>query len=232
MPLRPLSCLFLTAAALALVNGARAAETEPPPAIRAAVQATVAARLDSMKGTTPEIEVGEVDPRLQLPACPALEVSLPSATAAAMTAKVVCSAHAWTLYVPVHVHAWTQAVVAATNLAPNTTLTADSVSLARVDVLATNSAIITDPTEAEGKVLRTGVLAGAPILAPFLALPIVVHRGDKVLLTLKDSVMTIKATAVALEDGRPGQSILVQNPDSRKSLRATVADDGTVEVHL
>ena len=45
-----------------------------------------------------------------------------------------------------------------------------------------------------------GLLAGAPVLSPFLEMPIVVHRGQRVLLTLTDPSMIIRATALALED--------------------------------
>jgi flagella basal body P-ring formation protein FlgA len=51
-------------------------------------------------------------------------------------------------------------------------------------------------------------------------------------LTLTDTEMTIKTTALAMEDGRVGDSIAVQNPDSQKTLRATVARDGGVEIRF
>jgi flagella basal body P-ring formation protein FlgA len=82
----------------------------------------------------------------------------------------------------------------------------------------------------EGKILRIGLMAGAPILSPQLDLPIVVRRGQKVVFTLSDPEMTIKATATALEDGRVGDNISVENTESKKTLRATVARDGGVEI--
>ena len=44
--------------------------------------------------------------------------------------------------------------------------------------------------------------------------------------------MIIKATAIALEDGRVGETIAVQNPDSQKTMHATVAKDGSVEMNF
>ena len=96
--------------------------------------------------------------------------------------------------------------------------------------LQTALGLLTEPAQAEGKILRVGLLAGSPILSPFLEFPVVVHRGQKVLLTLSASTMTIKAPALALEDGRTGDSIEVENPDSKKTMRATVLDDGSVEM--
>jgi flagella basal body P-ring formation protein FlgA len=147
-----------------------------------------------------------------------------------MTAKVTCQTPSWTLYVPVHLHAWVDAVVAATNLAPNTTLAAGQLMRGRADAFASNAGLMTDPRQVEGKILRVGLMAGAPILSPLLDLPISVRRGQKVMLTLTDPGMTVKATATALEDGRVGDSISVENADSQKTLRATVARDGGVEI--
>lgn len=196
--------------------------------IRAAIAAAVRPRLAAIVTGTPDVAVGAIDPRLRFPACPALQVTLPPANAAAMTAKVSCDAPAWTFYVPVRVQVWTKAVVAATNLAPDTRLNAADLALGRVDAFASSGALVTDPAQAEGKILRAGLSAGAPVLATLLALPVVVHRGDKVVLTLKDPSMTIRTAAVALEDGHVGESILVQNVESKKTIRATVAGSGTV----
>jgi flagellar basal body P-ring formation protein FlgA len=207
-----------------------AAEIETPASIRAAIQDAIAPRLAEVKEAAVEVEVGAIDARLRLASCPALRVVLPPTYAAVMTARVECDAPNWTIYVPVRLHAWVEAVVASTNLAPNTRLAADQLSRGRVDMFSSNGGLLTEPSQAEGRILRVGLLAGAPITSPLLELPIVVHRGQKVLLTLTDSAMTIKATAVALEDGRVGESIAVENPDSKKTMHATVAKDGTVEM--
>jgi flagella basal body P-ring formation protein FlgA len=184
-----------------------------------------------MHSASGEVEVGTIDSRLRLSACDNIGVELPQANAAMMTAKVTCQTPNWTLYVPVRLHAWVDAVIAATNLPPNTTLTAAQLTRGRVDAFANNNTgLVTDPHQAEGKILRTGLMAGAPIMTPQLDLPIAVRRGQKVMLTLTDPEMTIKATATALEDGRVGDSISVENTASQKTLRATVARDGGVEI--
>jgi len=220
----------LLAFSLAELPSLAAAEIETPASIRAAIQYAAAPRLAAVKDGQVEIEVGAVDSRLQLPSCPSLDVTLPPTNAATMTAKVACDAPNWTLYVPIRLHAWVEALVASVNLAPNTKLAADQMSRGRVDMFSSNGGLLTEPAQAEGKILRVGLLAGSPILSPFLELPIVVHRGQRVRLTLTDSTMIINAIALALEDGRVGESISVENPDSQKAMRATVVKDGTVEI--
>jgi len=134
--------------------------------------------------------------------------------------------------VPIHLHDWVDAVVAAANLAPNTPLTPAVLTRGRADAFAGSGGLITDLHQAEGKILRVGIMAGTPILSPQLDLPISVHRGQRVTLTLADPEMTIKTTATAMDDGRVGDTITVQNTDSQKTLRATVARDGGVEIRF
>jgi len=183
-----------------------------------------------MTGATGDVEVGTIDSRLRLEACPNIQVELPPTNAATMTAKVTCETPTWTLYVPVHLHAWVNAVVAATNLAPNTVLTATQLTSGRADQLASSAGLIIDPRQAEGRVLRVGLMAGNPVLSSLIDQPIAVHRGQNVVLTLIDHSMTLKTTATAKEDGRVGDNITVENPASQKTLRATVSRDGGVEI--
>jgi flagella basal body P-ring formation protein FlgA len=214
----------------AKASGLAAEEIQDQAAIRSAIEAAITPRLGEMHNASGEAEVGVIDSRLRLPACDNIKVDLPPANAAMMTAKITCQSPSWTLYVPVHLHAWVDAVIASANLPPNITLTAAQLTRGRADAYANNAGLITDPRQVEGKILRIGLMAGAPILSPQLDLPIVVRRGQKVVFTLSDPEMTIKATATALEDGRVGDNISVENTESKKTLRATVARDGGVEI--
>jgi flagellar basal body P-ring formation protein FlgA len=216
----------------AKASGSSADPIQDQVAIRAAIESAIAPRLAAMHGMQGEVEVGMIDSRLRLPACSNIGVDLPSANSEMMTAKVTCQAPNWTLYVPVRLHAWVEAVVAAATLAPNTKLTAAELTQGRADSLAGNGGLITDLHQAEGKILRVGLMAGAPILSPQLDLPIAVHRGQQVMLTLTDPEMTLRTTATALDDGRVGDTIQVKNADSQKTLRATVARDGGVEINF
>jgi flagellar basal body P-ring formation protein FlgA len=222
------------AAVLLFANAGRlqAEDIQDEGQIRSAIEATIAPRLASGHGMQTEVEVGTIDTRLHFPACSNIQVDLPPANSATMTAKVTCPAPSWTLYVPLRLHAWVDAVVAATNLGPNTKLNASQLTRGRADAYAGNGGLITDLHQVEGKILRVGLVAGAPILSPQLDQPIAVRRGQKVVLTLTDPGMTIKTTATALDDGRIGDTISVENGDSQKTLRATVSRDGGVEINF
>jgi flagellar basal body P-ring formation protein FlgA len=216
----------------AKTSGSSADEIQDQGQIRAAIEAAIAPRITATHEAQVEVEVGAIDSRLRLPACINMNVDLPATNASMMTAKVTCPSPNWTLYVPIHLHAWVEAVVAAANLAPNTKLTQGLLTRGRADEFAGNSGLITDLHQADGKILRIGLMAGAPILSTQLDLPIAVHRGQQVILTLTDPGMTIKASATALDDGRVGDTITVENAETRKTLRATVAHDGGVEINF
>jgi flagella basal body P-ring formation protein FlgA len=220
----------LTLLCVTMVTSPAYAQVETAATIRAAIEAKLQPRLAELQDASAEI--GSIDPRLRLPACPALDVQMPPNGTPAMTVKVECASPNWTIYVPVRLHAYVEAVTAATNLAPNTRLTANALAHGRVDAFASTGGLVSDPAEAEGKILKVGVVAGSPILAAFLQQPLVVRRGEKVLLTLTDGDMVVRSSAVAMEDGRIGDSIEVKNASSQKVVRATVAADGSVEINF
>ncbi|MGH7092677.1 MAG: flagellar basal body P-ring formation chaperone FlgA [Stellaceae bacterium] len=228
--IRWLLLIGFAAAFSAKVSLAATGGIEDPMTIQAAVKAAVQPRLPVIKGSKIGIEVGSIDPRLQLPECPSVDVTLPPNNAAVMSAEVTCASPAWAIYVPVHLHAWVEAVVAATNLVPNRALSPRDLTHGRVDMFTAAGGVLTDPRQAEGKILRAGLPMGAPILSSMLDLPVAVHRGQKVVLTLRDPTMTIRTAALALEDGRVGDSIEVRNPETQKTLRAMVDSDGGVEL--
>jgi flagella basal body P-ring formation protein FlgA len=232
MLLRSLTCLAFSVILTWPGTASRAASFESPDTIRAALQAAAEQQIGPAKDQTLQIEIGDIDARIHLAVCPALDVDIPPASSPLMSARVSCRAPFWTLYVPIRVHAWGRAVVATTNLAPGTKLTAADLTLSRLDILATNGAYLTDPRQAEGMILRANVRAGAPILMPLLDRPLLVHRGDTVVLTLRDSAITIRTSEIAMEDGRVGDRILVENPDSKKTVRAAVVDSGAVEMRF
>lgn len=232
MLLRSLTCLAFSVVLTSAAGTVRANSWEDPNAIRAAVQAAAEQQIAPTAGQTLQLEIGEIDARIHLNTCPQLDVEIPNASAPMLSARVSCRDPFWTLYVPIRVHAWGQAVVAATNLAPGTRLTAADLSMARLDIMTTNGAYLTDPRQAEGMILRSNVRSGAPIVTALLDRPLAVHRGDTVVLTLYDSSITIRTSAIAMEDGRVGDRIQVENPDSKKTVRAAVAESGAVEIHF
>jgi len=230
------SAAFLTAvaglAADPSLAGAAGSPSVDPQAIRAAVEEAIQQAAPPLPGTTLEAEVQTPDANLHFADCPDLKVSVPPLTSGRITAKVACANPVWAVYVPVRLHRWQMVMVAATMLPPNRPLTASDLVAARIDTAGLPGAPIADSDAAVGKLLRTSVPAGAPLLAVQLEAPIVIHRDQRVVVTLDDGNVVVKTTAIAQQDGRAGDIILLQNPTSKKTLRAAVTADGEAEMRL
>lgn len=233
MDFRAGSALFAAVMFLASpVQAAAAPGFADPAAIRTAVAAAVQEAAPRLPATTFEADVALIDPTFHLPACPALATAVPPLSGSYVTVKVSCPAPVWAIYVPVQLHQWRQIVVAAAALPPDRPLTAADLTLARIDIATLPSAPVNDPADAVGKLLRTNVPAASPILAAQLEAPILVHRDQKVLVTLHDGSVTVKTTVVAEQDGRAGDVIALRNPSSQKVIHATVTADGEAEMQL
>ncbi len=224
----------LTLAALVLPPAAHAADAgyADPAAIRTAVADAVRSAAPRLPDTTLEADVSTIDPAIHLPACPALATAVPPLIGGFLTVKVSCPAPAWTIYVPVRLHQWRRVVVAAAALPPDRPLTEGDLTLARVDITTLPSAPVVDLDGAIGRLLRTSVPAASPILAAQLEMPILIHRDQRVVVTLRDGDITVKTVAVAEQDGRAGDLIALRNPSSQKIIHATVTADGEATMHL
>jgi flagella basal body P-ring formation protein FlgA len=231
------SAAALVAAALGLaaqpcLAAMAGAPSVDPQVIRAAVEDAIRKVAPPLPDTTLELEVQAPDANLHFAECPDFSVSVPPLTGSRITAKVSCANPVWAVYVPVRLHRWQMVMVAATMLPPNRPLAAGDLVAARIDTATLPGTPIADSDQAVGKLLRTTVPAGAPLMAAQLEAPIVIHRDQRVVVTLDDGNVVVKTTAIAQQDGRAGDIILLQNPASKKTLRAAVTADGEAEMRL
>lgn len=90
--------------------------------------------------------------------------------------------------------------------------------------------VITDPSQLIGKSARHALSAGLPLQASDVQDPVLVHKGDLVMIELRTSMMELTAQGKALEDGSMGSVIAVTNTQSKRSVEATVAGPNVVRV--
>lgn len=222
----------LATVALATVCRAAAA-IEPLASIRQAAQRFVAAQM-------PTGEVGIVvraarlDSRVRLARCAGpLAASLLSGSQLQSndTVAVRCrrGAH-WTIYVPVRVQArlrlWALrapepqgARLTPADLAPVTRLVSGMVA-----------GYVTDLAVLAHSTLREPLPAGALLETRDLRQDFVVRHGQRVTLVAAIDGIRVHASGVALEDGRYGELIRVENRSSHKVLQGTVGSGHVVYV--
>lgn len=184
----------------------------------------------------PQVTVGAPDPRLRLAVCgDKLEAFTPPGqkTLGNTTVGVRCSgANPWTIYVQASVALIEPVLVAQRPLSRGTVLSGDDVTLAEKDVARMTQGYLTDIKDINGMVLKYSVTAGAVLRPSLLQPPIVIKRGERVILLAEGGGIQVKMEGQSLMDGAVGDIIRVRNLSSHRVVEGTVVSPGVVQVRF
>lgn len=180
------------------------------------------------------VRAGRLDPRLRLARCGGpLEAALLSGArlAANMSIEVGCHVGAdWTIYVPVsiesRIHVW---ALRRPESAGARLTTADLLPESRL-VSGVAAGYVTNLALLGRSTLRHPMPAGAVLHDGDLLADFMVRQGQHVTLVASIGGIRVRAGGVALQDGRYGALIRVQNPSSKKVIQGTVAGSDVVDV--
>lgn len=143
-------------------------------------------------------------------------------------ARVSCPDQGWQLYIPLSIRKTGRVVVAAHDLMAGKVLTANDLKL--VPAPAQDGDSTADTLDAVvGHTLRAPVNSGTPISLSALQNAVRVHAGQSLTVHVQSGPVSIKTSAIALQDGRAGQSILVKNPETGHRYRVTLTAGGAVD---
>ncbi|MEK0085010.1 flagellar basal body P-ring formation chaperone FlgA [Benzoatithermus flavus] len=109
-------------------------------------------------------------------------------------------------------------------------VTAADLGIMDLDLLTAHRETVTDEAQVEGHAARRRLDPGRPILARDLKLVPAVERGQLVTIVAGTERVTVRAKAKALDAGEIGQSVRVQNVDSRMVTSGIVVERGLVDV--
>jgi flagella basal body P-ring formation protein FlgA len=137
-----------------------------------------------------------------------------------------------TVWVTADIARFGRLVVARRNVARGEVLAASDLDVDRRDLSQLPRDLVSEPTEAVGKIARTALLPYAPIRNDQLSVPPTVHRGDAVLLVAERGALRITAPGEVKEDAGRGERVRIVNRASRKELIGRVRDAGTVVVEF
>lgn len=183
-----------------------------------------------------QIEVGSLDPRLRLPACPTpLSAFLPPGRRLGgnVTIGVRCEAQRpWTIYVPARVKTFVEVAVIDRPVARGEAVDAADLRLEVRDVGGLRTGYYTRIEDATGMIARRSLSRGAPLSANMLARPTLVRRGERVTLVAGNAAIQVRTEGRALRDGTRGQLIAVRNVRSNRVIEGVVVSPGIVEVRL
>ncbi|MEK9139666.1 MAG: flagellar basal body P-ring formation chaperone FlgA [Nitrospirota bacterium] len=95
-----------------------------------------------------------------------------------------------------------------------------------------NHPFITDPGEVIGKSASRPLPPDTPLRPAFVKPPLVIKKGDRVLIEARRGGLSIRAYGVTKASGQVGQTVMVANLDSGRELRAKVVAPSLVEVEF
>ncbi len=242
----PLPHLLCTAALmLAPATWALAQPTPPAPSASGGLEQMAKdflqpALSQSIGGETgvslrPEIVMGQLDSRLRLAPCGAIEPYLPPGTRLWGRSKVglrcVDGISRWNVFVPVTVKAWGPAWVVKANLPAGETLSAEHAEQAEVDWAAHPSPVLALSPRWIGHQTAYPLQAGQPLRENMVRAPQAFEAGAQVKVSSGGAGFSISVIGQAVAAARVGESARVRLPNG-KVITGTVRADQTVSIDL
>lgn len=162
------------------------------------------------------IQVGQIDKRVKLYQCQALETFFPAGSRAwgKTSVGVRCNAPSkWTIYVQSQVRIESDYWVAANPLAQGATISAQDLAAMHGDISALPANIITHPDAAIGKRMASSVAAGTVLRQDILQHQTVVKQGQTIRLISAGKGFRITTEALAMTDATDGQVVRAKTPN-------------------
>ena len=182
------------------------------------------------------IRVGQLDPRHRLRRCSKpLETSItgnnPGSTS--MTVAVRCTGTSpWLLYVPGKVSMFKQIFIARQTMSRGHRITAGDLQSIRRDIGQLQFGYIDKKRDVIGKITKRVVFANSVIRPQMLSLPLLVKRGQTVVLMAESNGIQVRMSGKALGSAPAGQTIRVRNLSSRRIVEGVVVRSGVVKISM
>lgn len=207
-----------------------ASEWQDTAALKKIAEAYVRSETSDLPGKV-EVNIGSIDSRLRLAACPSAEAYTPTGTRlwGSTTVGIRCANPKWSLSVPISVAVTAEAVVTTRPLARNRTIEASDLTRREADLTQLPAGVLTDPAQAIGKQTTIGIPAGSFLKNQMLRAPFLVLQGQKVKLVAQGAGFKVNAEGKALSDGSIGQVVSVRTANG-KIVSGVVKSAGVVEV--
>jgi len=226
--------LFIFAGGMAAAARAAPVAAQSHDAIEVAIQRFVAA---SLRGdyVSFQAKVGALDPRLRLAPCgTALRSFLPpgSRLPGNATVGVTCDdQRSWTIYVPVAVKVTSKVAVMERLVTRGSAIGAGDIGL-ELRELGTAQTYLRDPAQLIGKMAKRSLAAGVAVTPEMVAAPLLVRRGQQVVIVANIPGVDVRMQGVAMNEGGAGDRIQVRNQLSKRIVEATVVDVGVAQVAM
>jgi flagella basal body P-ring formation protein FlgA len=179
------------------------------------------------------LQVGPIQPRLQLPRCDDVKVGVAPGLRdrGRVLIELRCEGRSlWHLFVPVRMVGTSAVAIAAHAIVPGTVLTAKDVGVEQRDLTGLPPGYLDDPAIAVGLTASRGISGGAILTNQQLLGAKAVQRGQTVTLIADAGGMSVRMSGKALSDGLINQRIRVENLSSGKIVEGIARSEQVVEI--
>lgn len=171
----------------------------------------------------------------QLPACgKSLSVSFPGGDKVELSRlhlDVRCDeGQGWDMAVTVKPDIYLPVVVAKQGLERGHVISPADVAIKKLNISNTRGNYITNPDEVMGLTVKRRVRDLQPIALNQLDSPVLVERGQRVMMIAEQGGVQAQSVGEAMKKGRKGEMIKVKNESSERVVSAIVADSGVVRM--
>lgn len=181
-----------------------------------------------------EVELPAADPRLQIPVCAiplATSVSRHNSLGGRISVKVDCRDSApWARHVSAQVRVYGEAVIAIRNMPSGAVISSADIAVREVDISMIRGQILESVDTALGMQVRRHTNTDAVLSLDMLVTPLLVKRGETVVVTAERAGVVIRQQGIALQDGESGKQIQIRNSRSDRIFQAIVTGQGEVKV--
>lgn len=194
-----------------------------------------------------EYVLGKVDRYLNLASCKQMPLtsfqSKPRQNFGKVTLKVRCAPAAnyedgtgtmnhWSLYITAEVQAFSDILITNQSIGRGQVISKSMIRFHRQQLNQITSGFIQQPEQVVGYVSKRFLSAGQIITQGVLAAPLLVTKGQEIVLSAKAGSVKVKTIGVAQSDGVLGQYISVLNKSTRQTVKAKIISAGQVSIDL
>lgn len=184
-------------------------------------------------GARVEFDSGSITGNAETRSCPApLTISAHNQQSPGRVTLLVACGNDWSMYVPVDLNIYRPVVVATKPLASGAVIAAGDVELTALEIGQLTGSYLTALDDVIGMGVKRPVTPGRAILVQQLEQPLLIKRGEAVVINAERGELAVKMPGTALTDGRRGELIRIKNQTSARVVDARVIAPGHVTVPM
>jgi len=186
------------------------------------------------QGYRSEFKIGNIDPRLQLKTCESAVIfsfKRDPIFQNSVTVKTECNdQHPWKLFIGIKFNIYGKVIAAAAPISRGQLITSSQLKIEEEIINKGRYLAFTNLEEVQGMVAKQSIRTGSVIRPRQLKAPLLIKRGDNVVIVASNPNISVKMMGTALMDGRYGEQISIKNNQSHRIVRAKVTQSGYVSV--